>query len=89
MISKQIEIVSYMTCKCGNHPRLTETRTGKGPLYHMESMCCGTVTVKLRSAQRAKNEYQRIRATQSHDETTDPLLDGANRNVTVLKGARS
>lgn len=73
MISKQIDTVDYMSCRCGKHPRMMETRSPDGPRYHMESLCCETVTVKFRSEARARAEYQRIRAAQYIDDNHKPM----------------
>jgi hypothetical protein len=75
MLSKQLRILDHMTCKCGKHPRLTETSLAGEPRYYVEAVCCKTTTVMLRSEQRAINEFQRIRGTQAHDDAVAPTLD--------------
>ena len=93
MLSKQLRILDHLTCKCGKHPRLTETSQGGSPRYYVEAVCCKTTTVLLRSEQRAINEFVRIRGTQAWDDSVDPTLDSIAKTVqdkvTLLKGTRT
>lgn len=90
MISKQLKILDHMTCRCGKHPRLTETAVSGEVRYFVEANCCKTITVTMRSEQRAINEFQRIRAAQHHDDSVPPTLDNLCKqvqdNVVKMKG---
>lgn len=67
MITKSCGVIDYMTCRCGKHPQLMVATVNGENRYHVESMCCRTITVSLSTPDRAKNEYQRIRAVQEDD----------------------
>lgn len=75
MITKSCGSVDYMTCQCGRHPQLMVAAVKGQQRYHLESICCRTITVALSTPERAKSEYQRIRAVQEDDKHYSPIAE--------------
>lgn len=72
MISKQVETVEHMTCECGRHPRLMQHSDSGVTRYTVEAHCCKTITIPLKTARAATNEFQRLRAVQHTDRDSWP-----------------